>query len=46
MGTIELKDENGIVEHQIYKIRDSFPDNAYNGSWSKEDPRWTDSYKE
>jgi hypothetical protein len=41
----ELKNNKGEVVHQLYKIRDPYGNNVYNGTWNKHDKQWTDSFK-
>lgn len=46
LGVYELRNENGDVIHELYKIRDPYGNNVYNGTWSNNDQRWTDSFRE
>jgi hypothetical protein len=46
LGVVELKSLNGTVEHQLYKIRNPWGIDSYNGTWNDNDNiSWTEEYK-
>jgi hypothetical protein len=46
LGAYELKDKDGKVQYRLLKIRNPHgSDDAYNGSWSDSDTKWTPEFK-
>jgi len=40
-----LKDSKGKVVYRLYQIRNPYNTDVYNGPWSDNDGKWTDSFK-
>jgi hypothetical protein len=45
MGTYQLKDTNGKVVQNLYRVRNPWGQDIYNGPWSDSSSLWTAAYK-
>ena len=45
MGVYSLKDPSGNVVQRLYRVRNPWGTDVYNGPWSDESSQWTAAYK-